>query len=81
MNTNFKIIGLTRLGIKPESTAQEQTLCTTRQSELLNINSNKINSNIKKLYAKSDLGRDFKNQKCFSPPWPLFPRLYAGTDV
>ena len=23
MNTNFKVIGLTRLGIKPESTAQE----------------------------------------------------------
>ena len=23
MNTNFKVIGVTRLGIKPESTAQE----------------------------------------------------------
>ena len=36
MNTNFKIIGLTRLGIKPESTAPEADALTTRPSELLN---------------------------------------------
>ena len=35
MNTNFKVIGLTRLVIKPESTAQRQTLYTTQPSELL----------------------------------------------
>ena len=30
MNTNFKDIGLTRLGIKPESTAPEADALTTR---------------------------------------------------
>ena len=34
MNTNFKVIGLTRLGIKPESTASETAAHTTRPSEL-----------------------------------------------
>ena len=35
MNTNFTVIGLTRLGIKPESTAQETDApYTTRPSEL-----------------------------------------------
>ena len=34
MNTNFQVIGLTRLGIKPESTAQETDALTTRPSEL-----------------------------------------------
>ena len=34
MNTNFKVIGLTRLGIKPESTAQETDALTTRPSEV-----------------------------------------------
>ena len=32
MNTNFKVIGLTRLGIKPESTAPEPDTLTTRPS-------------------------------------------------
>ena len=36
MNTNFKVIGLTRLEIKPESTAPEADALTTRPSELLN---------------------------------------------
>ena len=34
MNSNFKVIGLTRLGIKPESTALEANALTTRPSEL-----------------------------------------------
>ena len=34
MNTNVKVIGLTRLGIKPESTAPEADALTTRPSEL-----------------------------------------------
>ena len=33
MNTNFKIIGLTRLGIKPKSTAPEADPLTTPPSE------------------------------------------------
>ena len=37
MNTNFKDIGLTRLGIKPESTAPKEDALTTRQSELSNF--------------------------------------------
>ena len=36
MNTNFKAIGLTRLGIKPESTAPEAEALITRPSKLLN---------------------------------------------
>ena len=34
VNTNFKVIGLTRLGIKPKSTASEADAFTTRPSEL-----------------------------------------------
>ena len=33
VNTNFKVIGLTRLGIEPESTAPEADALTTRLSE------------------------------------------------
>ena len=35
MNTNFKIIDLTRLEIKPKSTAPEADALTTRPSEQL----------------------------------------------
>ena len=35
MNTNFKVIGLNRLGIKLKSTAPEPDALTTRPSELL----------------------------------------------
>ena len=35
MNTNFTVIGLTHFGIKPESTALEADVLTTRPSELL----------------------------------------------
>ena len=34
MNTNFKVIGLTRLGIKPKSTDSEADVLTSRPSEL-----------------------------------------------
>ena len=34
MNTNFAVIGLTRLGIKPESTVLQADALTTRPSEL-----------------------------------------------
>ena len=36
MNTIFKVIGLTRLEIRPKSTAPEADALTTRPSELLN---------------------------------------------
>ena len=35
MNTNFEVIGLTRLGIKPKSTAAEADALTTWPFELL----------------------------------------------
>ena len=35
MNTNFKVIGLTRLGIKPKSTASKADALSSRPSELL----------------------------------------------
>ena len=35
MNTKFKVIGFTQLGIKPESTAREADALTIRPSELL----------------------------------------------
>ena len=38
VNTNFKVIGFARLGIKPKSTAPEADALTTRKSELF-INS------------------------------------------
>ena len=34
MNTNFKVIGLTQLGIEPKSTAPEANAVTARPSEL-----------------------------------------------
>ena len=36
VNSNFKVIRLTRLGIRPESTAPEADALTTRPSELSN---------------------------------------------
>ena len=38
VNTNFRIIGLTRLGIRPVSAAPEADACTSRSSELLLCN-------------------------------------------
>ena len=35
MNTNFKAIGLTRLGIKPKTTVPEEDALTTRPSEII----------------------------------------------
>ena len=35
VNTNFKVIGLTQLKTKPESTAAEADTLTTRPSKLL----------------------------------------------
>ena len=34
MNTNVEVIGLTRLGIKPESTASAANALTTRPSDM-----------------------------------------------
>ena len=45
VNTNFKVIGLTRLVIKPESTAPEADAFTTRPLEQTNNVPTKILSN------------------------------------
>ena len=45
MNTNFKVIGLTRLGIKPKSTAPEADALTTRLSELFSYEAVCLGSN------------------------------------
>ena len=37
MNINFKVIGLTRVGIKPKSIASEADALTSRPSELLKM--------------------------------------------
>ena len=37
MNTNFKVVGLSRLGINPKSTASEEDAFTTRPFKLLTI--------------------------------------------
>ena len=42
LNTIIKVIGLTRLGIKHESTAPEANACTTQASELLNSHSESV---------------------------------------
>ena len=48
MNTNLKVIGLTRLGIKPESAAQEADALTTRPSKLFFFkNASKLNQTFK----------------------------------
>ena len=42
MDTKFKVIGMTRLGIKPESTIPEADALTTRLSKLLNFHLNAL---------------------------------------
>ena len=42
MNANFKVIGLTRLGIKPMSTAAEANALTTQPSELIFLHHNQM---------------------------------------
>ena len=60
VNTNFKVIGLTRLGIKPKSTAPEADALTTRTSELstpyLNLKS-EVGKRISLLYATASYGK------------------------
>ena len=46
MNTNFKVIGLTRLAIKPKSTAREADVLTTRSYKLLKQLKTKLRSKI-----------------------------------
>ena len=52
MNINFKVIGLTRLGIKPESTAPEADALTTRPSELYFLISTVSKKNLTVLIKK-----------------------------
>ena len=51
MNTNYKVIGLTRLGIEPKSTAPEADALTARPSELFKVGETLVNkighSNVK----------------------------------
>ena len=57
MNTNFTVIGLTRLGIKPESTAQETDALTTRPLEIHNEELREIrykNQNVSSLNLSTD---------------------------
>ena len=42
MNTNFKVIGLTRLGIKPKSTAPKANALITRPSAITEISSKTV---------------------------------------
>ena len=71
MNTNFKVIGLTRLGIKPDSAAPEADDRTTRSFEQLikltglepNIASNgggKINETLAFDWLVCDRSKGFK---------------------
>ena len=48
MNTNFEVIGLTRLGMKPKSTAPDADALTTQPSELLS-GTHAFNCFVKKL--------------------------------
>ena len=48
-NTNFKVFGLTRLGIKPEHTVPEADALTTRPSELFKVQRSK-QKNVKFFY-------------------------------
>ena len=57
MNINFKVIGLTRLGIKPESTAPEVDALTTRPSELYFLISTVSKKNLTVLMKKKKIFR------------------------
>ena len=55
MNTNFKVIGLTQLGIKPKSTAPEADALTTQPSELYVVQEQLFTININMfVYSPSD---------------------------
>ena len=61
MNANFKVIGLTRLEIKPKSTAREADALTTRPSELLSLSSQEL------------LSLHYTFSYFRIPPFPSFP--------
>ena len=71
MNTNFQVIGLTRLGIKPNYTAPEADALTTRPSELLNFNEVclKFVQNALKWPLQYEYFEKFSGRAC--PPDPL----------
>ena len=50
MNTNFKVIGLTRLGIESKSTAPEADALTTQPSELFSLAKSYVNFGITETY-------------------------------
>ena len=50
MNTNFKVIGLTLLGIESKSTAPEADALTTQPSELFSLAQSYVNFGITDIY-------------------------------
>ena len=82
MNTNFKVIGLTRLGIKPKSTAPEADVYTTRPSELLNFNrvcSKSVKNALKRPLQHVHFQK-FSGGACSRTLWSLFsvPQLVSN---
>ena len=67
MNTNFKVIGLIRLGIKPKSTAPEADALTIRPSELFEI--------MGKMYTSKTLLKMAGGRMLTFHPTPLDPPL------
>ena len=65
MNTNFKVIGLTGLGIKPKSTAPEADALTTLPSELLKMLVNNRKMLVSNLII---LHIDYCNALCYGLP-------------
>ena len=70
VNTNFKVIGLTRLGIKPKSTAPGADAHTTRPSELLNKKQEKRGENLLFWKSHSYVDLDLLKKRS-SPCFPI----------
>ena len=61
MNTNFKVIGLTQLGIKPGSTGPEADALTTQPSELLKVVINVSHTHKKFVRQRLSIAMSYKN--------------------
>ena len=73
MNTNFKVIGLTRLKIKPASTAPEADALCTRTFELLNVYPLIMRNRQSTIRACSEVASYLRTDKDKGIPLGAFP--------
>ena len=73
MKSNFQVIGLTRLEIKPASTAPEADTLTTRPFELLNIYPLIMRNRRSAIRASSEVASYLRTDEDKGTPLSAFP--------